>query len=149
MHCQFLSHVFKALLKNQNSPKMKLFLQKKCKIFERWGRSPLTLVPSAAGGFASRPQNTPPLRISGYAPGSHKGYVLFVCCRPASNSGQKVGLSLCEDLFFFFFFCSSPDFGQKLGLNLGGTISCSDVCSSQIFWSFCPPFSKSCVRYCL
>ena len=43
------------------------------------------------------------LRISGYAPRAHKGYVLFVCCRPAPNSGQKIGLSLSEDLFFHFF----------------------------------------------
>ena len=35
---------------------MKLFLQKKCKIFERWGLRPQT------------PKTTPPLRISGYAP---------------------------------------------------------------------------------
>ena len=37
---------------------MKLFLQKKCKIFERWGLRPQT------------PQTAPQLRISGYAPGS-------------------------------------------------------------------------------
>ena len=74
---------------------MKLFLQKKCKIFERWGLRPHTPVPPAAGGFAPKPpasggwglrpqtpiglrrlgapppdpQNSPPpLRISGYAP---------------------------------------------------------------------------------
>ena len=34
---------------------MKLFLQKKCKIFERWGLRPQTPVPSAAGGFAPKP----------------------------------------------------------------------------------------------
>ena len=49
----------------------------------------------------------------------------------------------------FFFLCSAPDVGQKLGRNLSVTISNSDLCSSQIFWSFwAPPFSKSCVRYC-
>ena len=79
---------------NENSPKMKLFLQKKCKIFERWGLRPQAPVPPAAGGFAPQPtasggwglrlqtpigirrlgapppepQNSPPLRISGYAP---------------------------------------------------------------------------------
>ena len=37
---------------------MKLFLQKKCQIFERWGLCPQT------------PQAAPPLRISGYAPGN-------------------------------------------------------------------------------
>ena len=51
LHCQFLSHVLKALFFNQNSPKMKLFLQKDAKFL-------------SAGGFAPRP----PLRISGYAP---------------------------------------------------------------------------------
>ena len=48
------------------------------------------------------------------------------------------------------FFCSSPDFGRKVGRNLSMTISNSDLCSSQIFRSFCPPpppFSKSCVRH--
>ena len=72
--------------------------------------------PRASGSWELRPQTpslrgfrpqipkTAPLLISGYAPRSHKGYVLFVCCRPAPNSGQKIGLSLSEDLFFSFFF---------------------------------------------
>ena len=72
---------------------MKLFLQKKCRIFERWGLRPQTPVPPAAGalpppasgglgasppdphwlpeaeGSAPRPpKQPPPLRISGYAP---------------------------------------------------------------------------------
>ena len=77
---------------------MKLFLQKKCQIFERWGLRPLTPVPPTAGGFAPKPpasggwglshwlrqdphwpleaggsaprppKQPPPLRISGYAP---------------------------------------------------------------------------------
>ena len=34
---------------------MKLFLQKKCKIFERWGLRPHTPVPPAAGGFDPKP----------------------------------------------------------------------------------------------
>ena len=34
---------------------MKLFLQKKCKIFERGGLRPQTPVPPAAGGFAPKP----------------------------------------------------------------------------------------------
>ena len=38
-----------------------------------------------------------------------------------------------------FFFCSSPNFGQKIELILDGTISDSDLWSSQIFWSFWPP----------
>ena len=39
---------------------MKLFLQKKCKIFERWGLRPQT----------TKTASPPPLRISGYAPES-------------------------------------------------------------------------------
>ena len=35
---------------------MKLFWQKKCNIFERWGLHPQTPVPPAAGGFAPYPQ---------------------------------------------------------------------------------------------
>ena len=66
----------------------------------------------------------------------------FFCSSP--DLGRKMGRNLSEDLFF----CSSPDFGRKMGRNLGMTISNSDLCSSQVFWSFCPPpFSKSCVRY--
>ena len=56
LHCQFLCRILKALF-YQASSKIKLFLQKKCKIFERWGRSPQT------------PKTAAPLRISGYAPG--------------------------------------------------------------------------------
>ena len=41
-----------------------------------------------------------------------------------------------------FFFCSSPDFGRKMGRNLSKTISNSGLCSSQIFWTFCPPLFK-------
>ena len=44
---------------------MKLFLQKKCKIFERWGLRPHTPVPPAAGGFAPKPQ---PPAAGGFAP---------------------------------------------------------------------------------
>ena len=52
-----------------------------------------------AWGFV--PKTAPPLQISGYAPGSPKGYALFVSSRPAPNSGQKIGLlSLTENLFF-------------------------------------------------
>ena len=40
---------------------MKIFLQKKCKIFERWGLRPQTPVPPAAGGGAPRPPNSPPI----------------------------------------------------------------------------------------
>ena len=66
---------------------MKLFLQKKCKILERWELRPQTPVPPAAGGFAPKPpasggwglnprppKQPPPLQISGYAPGRHSVY---------------------------------------------------------------------------
>ena len=84
---------FKTLFFNQTNSKMKLFLQKKCKIFKRWRPAPrppclrrlgallLNPQPPAVGGFVLRahwiqaaggsapgPQNSPPLRISGYAP---------------------------------------------------------------------------------
>ena len=35
-HCQFLCRILKALF-YQTSSNIELFLQKKCKIFERWG----------------------------------------------------------------------------------------------------------------
>ena len=54
LHCQFLSHVSKALFFNQNSPKMKLFLQKNA-IFSSAVLRPQAPVPPAAGGFAPKP----------------------------------------------------------------------------------------------
>ena len=53
---------------------MKLFLQKKCKIFERWGLRPQAPVPPAAGGFAPEPPasgagsfaSRPPLASGGW-----------------------------------------------------------------------------------
>ena len=53
---------------------MKLFLQKKCKIFERWGLRPQSPVPPAAGGFAPEPPasgagsfaSRPPLASGGW-----------------------------------------------------------------------------------
>ena len=47
LHCQFLSHVLKALFFSQNSPKMKIFLQKNAKF-------------SSAGGSAPRSPKQPP-----------------------------------------------------------------------------------------
>ena len=67
--------------------------------FGALGLRPQIPVPPGAGGFV--PKTAPPLQISGYAPGSPKGYALFVSSRPAPNSGQKIGLlSLTENLFF-------------------------------------------------
>ena len=85
---------FKALSFYQNSPKIKLFLQKNAKFSSAWGKAPRPRasggcglcphtpslrrlgalhphphLPLAAGGFAPRPLNQPlPLRMSGYAP---------------------------------------------------------------------------------
>ena len=53
----------------QNIPKIKLLLQKNANFFVCWGLCPQIPVPPAAWGFAPDPQNIPPLRISGYAPG--------------------------------------------------------------------------------
>ena len=39
LHCQFLCRILKALF-YQTGSEIKLFLQKKCKIFERWGLRP-------------------------------------------------------------------------------------------------------------
>ena len=58
----------------------------------------------------------------------------FFCSSP--DFGRKMGRNLSEDLFFS---CSLPDFRRKKGRNGSVTISNSDLCSSQIFWSFCPP----------
>ena len=63
--------VLKALFFNQNSPKMKLFLQKNAKFL-------------SAGGSASSPQNSPPLRISGYAPAAYL-CARFLTCKSTLN----------------------------------------------------------------
>ena len=65
---------FKSVIFFQNIPKIKSFLQKKCKIFERWGLCPQTPVPPVAGDFAPRPPafsgfpKALRIRIPGYAP---------------------------------------------------------------------------------
>ena len=53
-----LSHVLKAYFFKQNSPKVKLILQKNAKFSSAEGSAP---VPPAAGGFAPDPQNSPPI----------------------------------------------------------------------------------------
>ena len=103
----------------------------------------------------------PPLQV-GHKVWSHKGYLLWVSSRlhawnqtefewrPLFFSTPDFGAKNRTKFEWrtFFFFCSSFDFGRKIGLISGGTISDSDLCSSHIFRSFWPPFSKSCVRYC-
>ena len=81
---------------------MKLFLQKKCKIFERWGLRPQTPLPPAAGGFASKPPSlwrlgaSPPLRISGYAPVMYAISQLYVI---------YVAVMLLFPLQMFMYYC--------------------------------------------
>ena len=88
--------------------------------------------PPAAGGFAPRPPKQPPhceflaTRLD-HTKGIYHSF--FVGLHPIS--GQKIVLSLSKDLFFSV--CSLPDIGQKIGLNLSGTISYADFCFSQIF----------------
>ena len=105
---------------------MKLFLQKKCKIFDRWGLRPQTPVPPAAGGFASKspasggwglrpqtpiglrrlgalppdPQNSPPLRISGYAPGRPWGVAAQSWATAPATLTEKRAMKKEEDELF-------------------------------------------------
>ena len=116
---------------------MKLFLQKNTKFSSAGGSAPRPPCLRRLESEPPDPRNSPPLRISSYASGSHKGYVLFVCCRPASNSAQKIGLSLSEDFFF------------ALHLILGKNLDWIWVQQFlilmfvlKIFWSFCPPLFK-------
>ena len=82
---------FKSIIFYQYSPKTKLFLKKKSKIFKRWGLGPQTPVTPAAGGFAPRPPKQPPqLRISGYAPAT--------LCAVYNRMGFS---SFCFEQFFF------------------------------------------------
>ena len=56
----------KRIIFHQYSPKIKLFLKKKRKIFKRWGLGP---TPRASGGWKlcpQTPEQSPPLRISSY-----------------------------------------------------------------------------------
>ena len=127
---------FKSIIFNQNSPKIKLFLKKNAKFSSAGGSATR---PRASGGFAPRPPKQLPHCEFLATRLDHTKcmfYSFVVGLHSAHKSGQKIGQSLSEDLFFYF--CSSPDFGQKIGLNFGGTISYSDLCS-QIFWSSWPP----------
>ena len=51
---------FKSIIFYQNSPRIKLLLQKNAKFFSAGGSAPKTLVPLAAGDFAPRPPKHPP-----------------------------------------------------------------------------------------
>ena len=65
LHCQFLSHVSKALFFNQNSPKIMLFLQKNAKFSSASGSAPRPLCLRRLGAFPPNPQ---PLAAGGSAP---------------------------------------------------------------------------------
>ena len=64
--CQFLCRILKALF-YQTSSKIKLFLQKNTKVFERWELRSQT------------PKTAAPLRISGCAPGYNTPEFLRFC----------------------------------------------------------------------
>ena len=51
----------KRIIFHQYSPKIKLFLKKKRKIFKRWGLGSQTPVPPAAGALPLDPQTEPPI----------------------------------------------------------------------------------------
>ena len=70
---------------------MKLFLQKNAKF-------------SSAGGSAPRPPNSPPLRISGYAPGNTASAIIDL----ATKKHQK---SCLETPPRRLVFAHEPDFG--------------------------------------
>ena len=56
---------FKSIILNQNSPKMRVFLQKNAKVSSAGDKSPQTPVPPAAGCFAPNPQ---PPAAGGFPP---------------------------------------------------------------------------------
>ena len=60
LHCQFLSYVLKALFFfYQNSPKMKLFLQKNAKFTSARGSAPRPPCLRRLGALLPNPQNSP------------------------------------------------------------------------------------------
>ena len=67
LRCQFLSHVLKALFFMKIALKLSYF-SKKMQNFRALGAPPSDPHLPAAGASAPDPQNSPPLRISGYAP---------------------------------------------------------------------------------
>ena len=94
---------FKSIIFYQYSPKIKLFLKKKCKIFKRWELRPQTPVPPAAGALPPDPQK--PLAAGGSAPRPPKqppqlqisGYVLSTLCTVYNRMGVR---SFCFEQFF-------------------------------------------------
>ena len=87
LHCQFLCRILKALF-YQTSSEIKLFLQKKCKIFERWGLRPQT------------PRTAAPLRISGYLQLYNTyefwGFVLKIFIIPPHQNFLDPPLPICS-----------------------------------------------------
>ena len=78
---------------------MKLLLQKKCKIFERWGLRPHTPVPPAAGGFAPKPPDPHwPPAAGGSAPRPPKQppHCEFLATR-------LLAVHICNEIGWFFF----------------------------------------------
>ena len=100
--CQFLSHALKALFFYQNNPKIKSHLQKNSKFLSagssapgppcirQLGVLPPDPQPSAAGGPPPDPQNSPSLRISGYAP----GYLTTFSKNPDTKNKSSFGAGL-------------------------------------------------------
>ena len=122
LHCQFLCHVLKALVFTKIALKLSYFC-KKMQNFRALGApppypqasggwelcpqtpslqrlgvlSPDPQWPPAAGSFTPTQKNSPPLRISGYAPGRHyggqRGSILFLkhhlTIRNTDNDGKR------------------------------------------------------------
>ena len=139
LRCQFLNYVLKTLFFYLNSSKIKLFLQKNAKNFERSSPQP----PFAFGGWRLRPQTqklAPPLwRISGYAPGYILGEDLFLVF--TWIRGKKSVPCFGENLFFALHLICSPEKNGgrgsspsmlKIGQNWGKIANYPPQCSTKI-----------------
>ena len=142
---------FKTIIFYQNSPKIKLFLKKKCKIFKRWVLCPQT------------PPHSPPLRISGYAPGNFVPFII-ICVFVAfvfSNFFYRsvanlimfsIDVCLMLDCFLFekfylYYALCGFDFilRQCTKIFIRQSIDCEQIFDVTLN----PPIEKSCVRHCL